>query len=266
MWISRYVCLFMIYSLMGWIYESVYCTIRKRKWENRGFLYGPICPIYGVGAIMISAVAYFFDRSGLALTPWHIYFISVVGSAFLEYITSWTLEKIFHAIWWDYSHLPLNIHGRVSLFTSLGFGAGGLLIVYVIIPLTATAMKCVSPILTEFWALFLLFIFAVDFTLTVVALLHFDRIVTQAESNFNQNMATFVDGAIQQTQRITHGVTAKKVMMKGYANSLSGLVRKTIFRVYLFKDKDKQKETLSNNLRFALRKTNEVDTDNFREG
>ena len=56
MWLSRYVCLFFIYSVLGWFYECTYCTIRTKKWENRGFLFGPICPIYGCGAVTVSLI------------------------------------------------------------------------------------------------------------------------------------------------------------------------------------------------------------------
>ena len=56
MWISRYVCLFMIYSFMGWVYETLFCTIKEGRWEDRGFLYGPGCPIYGTGAVTISVL------------------------------------------------------------------------------------------------------------------------------------------------------------------------------------------------------------------
>ena len=85
MWISRYVCLFLIYSYLGWIYETIFCTIKDRKWDNRGFLYGPVVPIYGTGAIAISFVVHFSIGRGVVLSPWLIYVISVFGSAILEY-------------------------------------------------------------------------------------------------------------------------------------------------------------------------------------
>ena len=121
MWLSRYICLFFIYSFMGWIYETLYCTIKNGKWENRGFLFGPACPIYGTGAVAISVIMKVTIGNGIVLSLWQIFLIAFIGSAGLEYITSWGLEKLFHAAWWDYSDFPLNLHGRISLFTSLGF-------------------------------------------------------------------------------------------------------------------------------------------------
>ena len=64
MFLSRFVCLFIIYSLVGWIYESLFCTVSSGKWENRGFLYGPCCPIYGTGAVAISIVMSMITASG----------------------------------------------------------------------------------------------------------------------------------------------------------------------------------------------------------
>ena len=184
MWISRYVCLFLVYGFLGWIYETVFCTLKDGKWDNRGFLYGPVLPIYGTGAVAITFVVSFSDERGVPLTPMQLYMISVVGSAILEYVTSWTLEKLFHALWWDYSRLPLNVHGRISLFTSLGFGAGGLLLVYVIIPYFEGLVSSIPPLMTELLSLCLLFAFAVDLTLTVTALYHFDQIVIRANDSF----------------------------------------------------------------------------------
>ena len=84
MWFSRYFVYFIIFSCMGWIYESIYCTIRAKKWENRGFLYGPLCPIYGAGGVAITAIADLIsahtdatfkmcirDRTGTMRSIWH---------------------------------------------------------------------------------------------------------------------------------------------------------------------------------------------------
>ena len=124
MWLSRYFVYFIIFSCMGWIYESIYCTIRAKKWENRGFLYGPLCPIYGAGGVAITAIADFISvHTDATFTWWQIFLVAFFGSIVLEYGTSWALEKLFHAYWWDYSSMPLNINGRVfSIFCRLWGG------------------------------------------------------------------------------------------------------------------------------------------------
>ena len=120
MWVSRFFVWFVIYGCMGWIYETVYCIIKSGKWENRGFLYGPMCPIYGVGALGISVVYEYLRSEGGGQPPWwQVFVIAFLGSMVLEYSTSWLLEKLFHAYWWDYRDSPLNINGRICLPASL---------------------------------------------------------------------------------------------------------------------------------------------------
>ncbi len=253
MWISKYVCLFMIYSFMGWVYETIFCTIKERKWENRGFLYGPVCPIYGIGAVIISVIMEVTLEKGITLSAWQIFIISTIGSMVLEYVTSWGLEKLFHATWWDYSNFPLNIHGRISLFTSLGFGLAGMLIVYVIEPFTVNTLSYIAPIIIELLALCFLFVFAVDLTLTVTALMHFDRTIVRMEGIFNQRMEAFVDITVQQTNLIKESINKKKYSVNEQLTALSKFTKNTVRRIRVFRDGDEQKKTIKNSILLRLR-------------
>ena len=132
MWVSRYVVWFLVYSVLGWMYESTYCTIVERKWANRGFLYGPLCPIYGFGVIGMIAVWQLVQAEGISVSPWQVFVVTALGTAVLEYLTSWALEKLFHARWWDYTDMPLNVNGRICLPATVLFGLMGLLVVYVL--------------------------------------------------------------------------------------------------------------------------------------
>ena len=267
MWVSRYVFLFMIYSFMGWVYETMFCTIKGGKWENRGFLYGPGCPIYGIGAVTISVIMQLTVGNGIALRAWQVFLISVLGSAVLEYTTSWVLEKMFHAAWWDYSDWPLNFHGRICLFASLGFGIGGLLTVYVIAPFTENVVGSIPPIVLEFLALLFLFVFAVDLTLTVTVLLHFDKIVAQMESNFNRRMETFVDATVQQSSRVKKTIVNTGRSVNEQIDTLSRLTKGAVKRIKSFRDTDKEKNTVKNNILLRFRNAamrnwrNKVDED-----
>ena len=257
MWISRYVCLFLIYGYLGWVYESVFCTIQEGKWENRGFLYGPITPIYGTGAIALSLILRFCAERGAALSPVLIYTISVFGSAILEYVTSWALEKIFHALWWDYSNLPLNVHGRISLFTSLGFGVAGLVIAYAIAPFFEGLMDKTPPIIIELMSLCLLFIFAVDITVTVTALYHFDQLVIRADALFNRSMTSLVGGVAQRTSRVKQGIITRQTAITDEISSMSECAKKAVHRVYAFKDENKRLEAFKNKLLSVIKKLGE---------
>ena len=118
----------MIYSVIGWIYESTICSIGQRKLINRGFLNGPYCPIYGTGAVLVLLVL------GRIQNPVLLFFAGAVLTCSLEYLTSWLMEKLFHARWWDYSKRKFNIGGRVCLIGAVVFGAFSVVLILVLHP------------------------------------------------------------------------------------------------------------------------------------
>lgn len=108
---------FFVYGFLGWCTEVGFAAVKEHKFVNRGFLNGPICPIYGVGVTVVIAL----------LTPYKenlilLYVSSVILVTLLEGITGWAMDKIFHNKWWDYSEQPLNIGGYVCLVFSLVWG------------------------------------------------------------------------------------------------------------------------------------------------
>ena len=117
---------FFIYSFCGWIWESLICPIATgHKIHNSGFLTGPCIPIYGSGAIVVCAL---FPIS----KDWSLIFIEgAIVACFIEYLTSYFMEKMFHARWWDYSNKPLNFHGYICLEFSLIWGLAIVMVVKV---------------------------------------------------------------------------------------------------------------------------------------
>ena len=108
---------FFVYGFLGWCTEVGFAAVKEHKFVNRGFLNGPICPIYGVGVTVVIAL----------LTPYKenlilLYISSVILVTLLEGITGWAMDKIFHNKWWDYSEQPFNIGGYVCLIFSLVWG------------------------------------------------------------------------------------------------------------------------------------------------
>ena len=108
--------------------EVIISLLQRRKLVNRGFLVGPICPIYGVGALLLSLVVS-SDESPLV-----IFCVAVVGSAVLEYSVSYIMEKLFRVRWWDYTDQPFNLNGRICAESVLAFGVIGVLILKIINP------------------------------------------------------------------------------------------------------------------------------------
>ncbi len=114
----KYIILFFFYSIAGWCLESLYCSIGEKRFVNRGFLTGPLCPIYGTAALILTVFIYnpFKDR------PLIVFFLGILLCDILEYLTSYIMEKLFSARWWDYTYEFLNIQGRICLKHTLYWG------------------------------------------------------------------------------------------------------------------------------------------------
>ncbi|MBR4765931.1 MAG: putative ABC transporter permease, partial [Clostridia bacterium] len=142
--VLRYALYFFFYSALGWLVESCYCSVRPRKWVNRGFLTGPLCPIYGTGALVflvfvlpikekISLPVTIAGRD-LTLTPLVVFFAGLVLADIVEFTVSLMMEKMFHARWWDYSENFLNIQGRICFKHSIYWGLASIGFLYIIHP------------------------------------------------------------------------------------------------------------------------------------
>lgn len=130
---------FYVFAFLGWIYESGFVSIRDRKLTNRGFLIGPVIPLYGVGAVVVYLLLRPFSH-----IPSLLYFMGMVIATAVEYAASWILEKAFHTQWWDYSQEPYNFRGRIALIPSMFWGVLSLLLFDVLQPV-ATAVISLVP-------------------------------------------------------------------------------------------------------------------------
>ncbi|MCR5786029.1 MAG: putative ABC transporter permease [Eubacterium sp.] len=206
--ICRLFVFFMIFSVFGWIFETVYGMLYTGKWENRGFLYGPICPIYGTGAVGIIVVYEMLGKitGGYNLKWWQIFIIAFVGSFILEYATSYLLEKKFHAKWWDYSNLPLNINGRICVPASCLFGMAGLFVIYIVYPFTTRLNGMIPPFIMEICALLLMMIGAIDATLTISALTDFEKYIVEVSDAIDEHMEVFMENLQERKEE-----SAKKI-------------------------------------------------------
>lgn len=129
--VFRYILYFFFYSAVGWLFESTYCSIGERKLINRGFLTGPMCPIYGTGALVMAVLLYnpFRDK------PLLVFFLGMVFCDIVEYITSFLMEKLFNARWWDYKDELFNIKGRICFKHTLYWGIAATFFVKTVHPI-----------------------------------------------------------------------------------------------------------------------------------
>lgn len=164
------VLLFFCYSLIGWIWETIYCSIKAKKFVYRGFLLGPITPIYGFGVL---GVLYFIaPYQNNELVVFCLAFILVTS---LEYLTSFLLEKLFHASLWDYHTVPLNIKGRVAVPVSIFWGLCCLVIVEVLNPRLMLLVESWSDRFGIFLPIGLLMLISFDLGFTLSSVPSFRR-------------------------------------------------------------------------------------------
>ena len=126
---------FLVYSFLGWCTEVAYQAVRKGIVVNRGFLNGPVCPIYGFGVLSafglleVAGEGSLYEQNAIK-----IFLFGLVLATLIEFSGGWILDKLFHARWWDYSDQPFNIHGYICLEFSIIWGLGILLVVRAINP------------------------------------------------------------------------------------------------------------------------------------
>lgn len=159
--LSFYFLLFVIYSFCGWILEVCVFLVQNRKFINRGFLIGPYLPIYGFCSVLMVLT---FGR--YISTPLALFVMAGVICTAFEYITSYIMEKLFHARWWDYTGTPFNINGRVCLHNTLAFGLLGVLLLYIINPVLTQYLHNIPEYLLIAFSLSLLIVFIVDLVIS----------------------------------------------------------------------------------------------------
>lgn len=169
--LEHYFLWFLFYSFVGWMYESILVSCQQHRLVNRGFLNGPLCPIYGTGAILGVAIL------GNVRNPIIIFLISMVGATILEYTTSWVMEQLFHARWWDYSNFRFNLQGRVCLLGALIFGLGGVGVVLGSQPYVERVTDMIPLPMLHTLVTVLALITIIDLAVTVTGMLEFEQVL-----------------------------------------------------------------------------------------
>ena len=181
-----------------------------------------------------------------------MFLIGYLGSIVLEFGTSWVLEKLFHAVWWDYSNMPFNLQGRVCLPCSLGFGAAGLLVIYGLYPLMNRIVTPEVSVWKELVSLLLMALIAADAALTVSALTGLAKTVEDMEDNLNRQMESFVQDLREKGADLEGALAARRerltVQHTEFAVHRMGPLQKSALRrVKVFrpgKNQERQREYL----------------------
>lgn len=204
--IRVYFLLFMIYAILGWVMEVTCKLIQYKRFINRGFLIGPYCPIYGYGSLLITILLSKYTEDPIVL-----FIMAIVICGTLEYLTSYFMEKIFKARWWDYSQRKFNLNGRICLGTIVPFGLLGLLIMYVLNPFFLSKINMLSEagLNAMFWTL--LAIYICD---SIVS-----GIVVRAVKTTEKGLGSELDNTEEITKRVREILQQKSILHRRLINA-----------------------------------------------
>ena len=188
---------FYIYSFLGWLWESFYVSVKEKKLVNRGFVAGPVCTIYGFGAVIVYLILKPISGNILLL-----YLGGVIVPTILEYVTAVLMENLFHTSWWDYSKNKYNFQGRICLGCSLGWGV-----------FTVGLFRVLHPVVQEFTELYtrrtgevavcvITVVYIVDFAFSAAAAFHLHERIPAWEQALDQMRAELLVQAREKMENL----------------------------------------------------------------
>lgn len=245
-----YFVLFIIYSVLGWIVETIMCSLIEKKWvKDRGFLMGPYCPIYGTGAI---AMILFLSKYKNDLLTFFI--LAIVYASILEYVVSYLLEKIFKARWWDYSDKKFNVNGRICLTNCVLFGFMGILVVYFINPLLSHLLSQIPQTYFIVFAIIIFTFFLIDIIISFSIISKLELNLQNIRKDSSSEIAEEVNKVLNQNKKQYHHLynSFPKLKFKFHTEEISDQIKKTIDEFE--KKMDKQKQEMKNHIQ-KLKKT-----------
>ena len=170
-----------IYSFFGWVWETCYVSVKSGKFVNRGFINGPLCTIYGFGAVSVYVILRPFSDNLL-----YLYLGGAVVATALEYVTAVLMESIFHTSWWDYSDNKFNFQGRICLGASLGWGAFTVILFKVLHPLVESIVILYPVYVGEIGICVIGIGYVVDFAFSAAAAFHIHEKLPVIEAAMEQ--------------------------------------------------------------------------------
>ena len=178
---------FMIYSLIGWMIEVSYHAITLGKVVNRGFLNGPICPVYGSGVIMVLLVLYLtgiitgFETDVDVANPFLLFIIGILFATLIEFLAGFILDKLFHARWWDYSDRKFNVNGYICLEFSIIWGLAIAFVLRVVQPTFEGFVDFIPHLIGMIFLVIMYLTFIADIVITVLTVLKLNRELEKME-------------------------------------------------------------------------------------
>lgn len=216
---------FVIYSFAGWCVEVVFHAMKAHRLVNRGFLNGPVCPVYGFGVVLVfAAVHLIVDRSGGSLEDVNIITLFPIGvflTTAVELLGGFMLDKTFHARWWNYSNEKYNFRGYICLKFSLIWGVGVVFLVKFAHPFIDRATVQFLPFAVGLWTILILITaYFADFVVSVLIMLKLNQSLEELDQ-IQKDMRIVSD---QITKLVAGGSIAAEVLVDAGLTK-AGLVR-----------------------------------------
>ncbi len=243
----KYILLFFFYSAAGWCLESLYCSIGEKRFVNRGFLTGPLCPIYGTAALVLIILIYNPFRDN----PLAVFVLGIILCDIVEYITSYLMEKLFSARWWDYTYEFMNIGGRICLKHTLYWGVISIIFVKTIHPAVDNLYSKIDGPYLKLILFAVLAVFALDLVNAVRKALDIRKLqikinnLTKTLSEELSIIRTTFEDKYTVIQKVVVKQTDKLTQLKYQIDDIAADVER--FLIFEKKTKDKEK-SLSNRL------------------
>lgn len=179
--IINYVFMFFVFSAIGWAIECTYRSLGEKKVINSGFLYGPMCPIYGTGCLVFELILVpLSEPIEKRIIP--VLLLGMLLADIVEYATSYIMEKLFNARWWDYSNNFLNLHGRICFKHTCYWAIFAFVYVYLIAPIYQHALSYIPQNIRTVAVFVILAVLAVDLTLTVKAAADINKLMKKLKA------------------------------------------------------------------------------------
>lgn len=225
-----FIQLFFIYGFIGWVCEVLYGIYINGKFVNRGFLIGPICPIYGFGVVSITLLLSKYKNDWLVL-----WILAVVICSTLEYVTSYLMEKLFRTRWWDYSDKKYNINGRICLEFSFFFGLFAVLVLYFLNPLIYNVLEIIPSKINCWIALILLIVFITDIVISFNVIITLKNVASGLKEDSTEVITKKVKDIL-----ITKGSLFIRLLASFPMSKISNV--KSLLKDKLLADKEKLKK------------------------
>jgi uncharacterized membrane protein len=196
--ICYYFLIFITYSFIGWALEVIISISKTKKFINRGFLIGPYCPIYGFGSLLITSLLNSYTDNLVV-----IFVLAMVICMVLEYLTSFIMEKLFKARWWDYTEQRFNINGRVCLETAIPFGIGALIIIYFVHPAVTEIITVMNNTSVLIFSIIIFLLFLVDNIVSFNIISKFKNAGTKIRKDSTEEITKRIKEYLMQQSKLT---------------------------------------------------------------